>query len=92
MHGVAVMSDIGRRRWWPLASAEASGRVQHMFETAAGELGNRCAAAQQLAATFSHVVLGRVVPLLVLEGRAWDPGPENSGCTWTPRGRSTGPE
>ena len=77
VHGVAVMSDIARRRWWPLATAVPSGRVRHMFETAAGELGNGRAAAQQLAATVTHGVLGRVVTLMVLEGRAWDPGPEN---------------
>ena len=33
--------------------------------------------AQQLAATLAHVVIGRVVPLLALEGRAWDTGLEN---------------
>ena len=33
--------------------------------------------AQQLAATLAHVVIGRVIPLLVLEGRAWDTGLEN---------------
>ena len=33
--------------------------------------------AQQLAATLAHVVVGRVMPLLVLEGRAWDTGLEN---------------
>lgn len=77
VHGVAVMSDIARRRWWPLETAVPSGRVRHMFETAAGELGSGRAAAQQLAATVTHGVLGRVVTLMVLEGRAWDPGPEN---------------
>lgn len=77
VHGVAVMSDIGRRRWWPIAGVVPSGRVRHMFADAAGELDNRRAAAHQLAATFTHGVLGRVVTLMVLEGRAWDPGPEN---------------
>ncbi|HEY5150976.1 MAG TPA: iron reductase [Mycobacterium sp.] len=77
VHGVAVMSDIARRRWWPLATAVPGGRVRRMFEGAAGELDNRRAAAQQLAATFTHGVVGRVVTLMVLEGRAWDPGPEN---------------
>jgi hypothetical protein len=48
-----------------------------MFTDAARELDNPRAAAQQLAATFTHGVLGRVVTLMVLEGRAWDPGPEN---------------
>ena len=37
----------------------------------------RVAVTQQLAATLAHVVLGRVVPLLALEGRAWDTGLEN---------------
>ena len=48
-----------------------------MFELAAQETDSRAAVAQQLAATLAHVVVGRVVPLLVLEGRAWDTGLEN---------------
>ncbi|MCV7343479.1 iron reductase [Mycolicibacterium rhodesiae] len=76
VHGVAVMADVSRRRWWPLDSA-TSGRLTAMFESAADELGDRRAAAQQLAATFTHAVLGRVVTLFVLEGRAWDAGPGN---------------
>ncbi len=75
-HGVAVLADVSRRRWWPLDSV-TSGRLTDMFETAADELGDRRAAGQQLAATFTHAVLGRVVTLFVLEGRAWDAGPGN---------------
>jgi hypothetical protein len=48
-----------------------------MFSLAAEETDSRAAVAQQLAATLAHVVVGRVVPLLVLEGRAWDTGLEN---------------
>jgi hypothetical protein len=48
-----------------------------MFDAAAAETDSRSAVAQQLAATLSHVVIGRVIPLLVLEGRAWDTGLEN---------------
>jgi hypothetical protein len=48
-----------------------------MFDAGLAESGSRAAVAQQLAATFAHVVVGRVVPLLVLEARAWDTGPEN---------------
>ena len=48
-----------------------------MFELAAQETESRAAVAQQLAATLAHVVIGRVVPLIVLEGRAWDTGLEN---------------
>ena len=77
VYGVAVMGDLSRRRWWPLAEAVTADRLQSMFDIAAGETDNHAAIAQQLAATLAHVVIGRVVPLLVLEGRAWDTGPEN---------------
>ena len=77
VYGVAVMGDLSRRRWWPLAEAATTDRLRVMFDIAAGETDNRAAVAQQLAATLAHVVVGRVVPLLVLEGRAWDTGLEN---------------
>lgn len=76
VQGVAVMSDVTRRRWWPLAAALDTDRLQVMFDSAALEVDNR-AAAQQLAATLAHAVMGRVVALVVLEGRAWDTGLEN---------------
>jgi hypothetical protein len=77
VYGVAVMGDLSRRRWWPLAEATTTDRLRTMFDIAAEETGSRAAVAQQLAATLTHVVVGRVVPLLVLEGRAWDSGLEN---------------
>ena len=77
VYGVAVMGDLSRRRWWPLADAVKADRLQAMFDIAAEETDSRAAVAQQLAATLAHVVVGRVVPLLVLEGRAWDTGLEN---------------
>jgi len=77
VYGVAVMGDLSRRRWWPLAEAVTADRLQAMFDIAAAETDSRAAVAQQLAATLAHVVVGRVVPLLVLEGRAWDTGLEN---------------
>ena len=77
VYGVAVMGDLSRRRWWPLAQAVTTDRLQAMFDIAAEETDSRAAVAQQLAATLAHVVVGRVVPLLVLEGRAWDTGLEN---------------
>jgi hypothetical protein len=77
VYGVAVMGDLSRRRWWPLAEAVTADRLQAMFDSAAEETDSRAAVASQLAATLAHVVLGRVVPLLVLEGRAWDNGLEN---------------
>jgi hypothetical protein len=76
VYGVAVMTDVGRRRWWPLVSALTTDRLRRMFVTAAGEMDGR-AAASQLAATLAYTVAGRVVALVILEGRAWDPGLEN---------------
>jgi pentapeptide repeat protein len=77
VYGVAVMSDLSRRRWWPLADVLTTDRLQAMFDVAASETENCVAVTQQLAATLAHVVIGRVIPLLVLEGRAWDTGLEN---------------
>ena len=77
VYGVAVMGDLSRRRWWPLTDVLTTDRLQVMFDAAAAEIDNAVAAAHQLAATLAHVVIGRVVPLLVLEGRAWDTGLEN---------------
>jgi hypothetical protein len=77
VYGVAVMSDVSRRRWWPLASALTTDRLQLMFDAAATEMDSRTAAAHQLAATLAHAVIGRVVAPVVLEGRAWDTGLEN---------------
>lgn len=77
VHGVAVMSDLSRRRWWPLVELVRTDRLQKMFDATALETGSAAIAAQQLAATLAHVVVGRVVALLMLEGRAWDVGMEN---------------
>lgn len=77
VYGVAVMSDVSRRRWWPVSDVFATDRLRVMFDAAAAETDNCAAVTQQLAATLAHVVIGRVVPLLVLEGRAWDTGLEN---------------
>jgi hypothetical protein len=77
VYGVAVMGDLSRRRWWPLTEAVTADRLQTMFDIAAEETDNGAGVAQQLAATLAHVVVGRVVPLVVLEGRAWDTGLEN---------------
>lgn len=77
VHGVAVMRDVSRRRWWPLAEALTARRLEAMYDAAVVEIDNPVAAAHQLAATLAHGVIGRVVALVVLEGRAWDVGLEN---------------
>lgn len=76
-YGVAVMGDLSRRRWWPLAEALTTERLKTMFDLAAQETDSPAAVTQQLAATLAHVVIGRVIPLVVLEARAWDTGLEN---------------
>jgi hypothetical protein len=48
VHGVALVADVGRRRWWPLAAA-LTGRLRRMFESAAHEIDNPSAAAPELA-------------------------------------------
>lgn len=77
VYGVAVMGDLSRRRWWPLTDALTTDRLQAMFDVAAEDIDSRASVTHQLAATLAHVVVGRVVPLVVLEGRAWDTGLEN---------------
>ncbi|UXA15951.1 iron reductase [Mycobacterium sp. SMC-4] len=77
VYGVAVIGDLSRRRWWPLAELVTTDRMVTMFDAGLAETESRTAVTQQLAATFAHVVVGRVVPLLALEGRAWDSGLEN---------------
>jgi hypothetical protein len=73
VYGVAVLGDVSVRRWWPLAAALSTDRLQTMFDTAAIDMDRR-SAARQLAATLVHTVIGRVVALVVLEARAWDTG------------------
>ncbi|ABM13888.1 hypothetical protein [Mycolicibacterium vanbaalenii] len=77
VYGVAVMGDLSRRRWWPLAEIVTTDRLNTMFDAALVETESSVAVTQQLAATFAHVVVGRVTALLALEGRAWDTGLEN---------------
>jgi hypothetical protein len=76
VYGVAVLGDVSIRRWWPLESAVRTDRLQAMFDVAVVDMDRR-SAARQLAATLVHTVIGRVVALVVLEGRAWDTGLEN---------------
>jgi len=76
VYGVAVLCDVSLRRWWPLASALTTNRLQMMFDGAAADMDVR-SAARELATTLVHTVVGRVVALVVTEGRAWDTGIEN---------------
>jgi hypothetical protein len=76
VYGVAVLGDVSVRRWWPLAAALDTDRLQVMFDAAATDMDRR-SAARQLTATLVHTVIGRVVALVVLEARAWDTGLEN---------------
>ncbi len=75
-YGVAVLADVNKRRWFPLDSVFTIDRLRVFFdETAAAT--DRRAAGNLLAARLVHEVLGRLLPLVLLEGRAWDAGLEN---------------
>lgn len=76
VYGVAVMADVFPRRWWPLASALRTDRLQVMFDAAVAGMPVR-SAARELAIALAHTVIGRVVALVALEGRAWDTGIQN---------------
>ena len=76
VYGVAVLSDVSVRRWWPLESALSSDRLQAMFDAAALDMDRR-GAVRQLAATLIHTVIWRVLALVVLEAMAWDAGLDN---------------
>lgn len=75
-YGVAVLAEVNKRRWCPMDSVLTVDRVGAVFDQTATVAGRR-AAGNLLAARLTHEVLGRVLPLVLLEGRAWDTGLEN---------------
>ncbi|OZD10309.1 hypothetical protein CH275_01115 [Rhodococcus sp. 06-235-1A] len=77
MYAVAAMANEGKRRWWQLAVGLDDGRVEQMYRRSLEDLDVPEAAAVQVATALIHAVVGRVSALLVLEGRAWDPGIDN---------------
>ncbi|MFX0577445.1 hypothetical protein [Nocardia nepalensis] len=77
VYAVAAMSEQGKRRWWRLADGLREGRIELMYRRHAAEMISADTAAEVVATALIHAVIGRVVALLVAEGRAWDPGLEN---------------
>ncbi|MBB5917170.1 hypothetical protein BJY24_006082 [Nocardia transvalensis] len=77
VYAVAAMADQGRRRWWRLADGAREGRIELMYRRHVAEMISADIAAEVVATALIHAVVGRVVALLVAEGRAWDPGLEN---------------
>ncbi|QCQ91195.1 hypothetical protein [Rhodococcus sp. SGAir0479] len=86
VYAVATMAEQGKRRWWPIAAcARDEGlpagaprdRVGQMYARLLEDLRSPDAAITQVAAALVHAVVGRVAALVVLEGRAWDPGVDN---------------
>lgn len=77
MFAVATMADEGKRRWWSLAKDLRGDRVSRMFARSLEDVPIADVAVTQVATSLIHAVVGRVVALVVLEGRAWDPGVEN---------------
>ncbi|MFI6865358.1 hypothetical protein [Nocardia sp. NPDC050406] len=77
VYAVAPMSEQGKRRWWRLRDGIREGRIELMYRRHAAEMTNADIAAEVVATALIHAVVGRVMALLVAEGRAWDPGLEN---------------
>ncbi|NDV10821.1 hypothetical protein GXW84_41695 [Rhodococcus sp. IEGM 248] len=77
MYAVATMADEGKRRWWSLADDLEGDRVRRMWARSLEDVPDPDVAAMQVATALIHAVVGRVTALVVLEGRAWDPGLEN---------------
>ncbi|MEU1993518.1 hypothetical protein ABZ511_03625 [Nocardia gamkensis] len=77
VYAVAAIAEQGKRRWWQLADGVREGRVELMYRRHAAEMISADIAAEVVATALIHAIAGRVVALLVAEGRAWDPGLEN---------------
>ncbi|MEU1426807.1 hypothetical protein ABZ412_06985 [Nocardia sp. NPDC005746] len=77
VYAVAAMVDQGKRRWWRLADGIREGRIELMYRRHAAEMSNADIAAEVVATALIHAVVGRVMAMVVSEGRAWDPGLEN---------------
>ncbi|PTR27446.1 hypothetical protein C8K36_10468 [Rhodococcus sp. OK519] len=83
VYAVATMARQGKRRWWPIASCAAhsdelpADRVGRMYARLFEDLQSPTAAVTQVASALVHAIVGRVAALVVLEGRAWDPGVDN---------------
>ncbi|MGQ4619360.1 hypothetical protein [Nocardia sp. R7R-8] len=77
VYAVAAIAEQGKRRWWQLADGVREGRVELMVRRHAAEMISADIAAEVVATALIHAIAGRVVALLVAEGRAWDPGLEN---------------
>ncbi|MFJ9367169.1 hypothetical protein ACIRRA_22495 [Nocardia sp. NPDC101769] len=77
VYAVAAMAEQGKRRWWRLADGIREGRIEVMYRRHAAEMSNADIAAEVVATALIHAVIGRVMAMVVSEGRAWDPGLEN---------------
>lgn len=75
-YGVAVLADVNKRRWYPLDSVFTLDRLRTFFDDTTAATDRR-AAGNVLGARLVHEVLGRMLPLVLCEGRAWDAGLEN---------------
>ncbi|WP_433664958.1 hypothetical protein ACQPW1_24035 [Nocardia sp. CA-128927] len=97
VYAVAAMVEQGKRRWWRLADGVREGRIERMYRRHAAEMIRADVAAEVVATALIHAVIGRVIALVVAEGRAWDPGLENlwihtdndGGIDWAGLGDTT---
>lgn len=64
-----MLDDVTPYQWRPIDSERTADVLGAMFAAAAADIGPQ-AAARQLAATLVHEIIGRMLPLVLLEGRA----------------------
>lgn len=69
VYGIAVLDDVSRQRWWPLDSQRTDALLRAMFDDAAKNIGPH-AATRQLVASLIHEIIGRMLPLVLLEGKS----------------------
>ncbi len=77
VYAVARVDEEPRRRWWRLAGEDRDRRVELLYRRVLEDVEDPRIAVEQVAGALIHVIVGRVLAPLVVEGRAWDPGLEN---------------
>lgn len=77
VYAVACIDEEPRRRWWFLGGPERQQRIELLYNRALADVGDPRIAAEQVAGSLIHAVIGRVLAPFALDGRVWDPGLDN---------------
>jgi len=77
VYAVACIDEEPKRRWWYLGGSERAQRIDLLYRRALEDTDDPRIAAEQVAATLIHAIVGRVLAPFALDGRVWDPGLDN---------------